>query len=60
MSGSDPGHASGNQTYVVLPICSCGHGAYFHKLDGENRKACSVWDGVKCGCRAYDPKKVDA
>lgn len=50
--------AVGNQTYTVLPVCTCSHGAYFHELIKGVRKSCSAWFGSKCTCRTYEPKET--
>lgn len=47
---------SGNQTYTVLPVCVCGHGAYFHDVAKGKRKACSAWFGSKCTCVVYQAR----
>lgn len=49
---------SGNQTYTVLPKCTCGDGAYVHALDKKTRRrtACSAWFGSKCSCVVYQAR----
>lgn len=43
----------GIQTYTVLPVCTCSHGAHFHELVKGVRKSCSAW---KCGCMVYQAR----
>lgn len=61
MTGRDPGHAGGAQTYVPpAPACTCGHAQAVHDLGRRGgvrvRTACSTsW----CRCRLYRPATCD-
>lgn len=58
MTRSDPGAATGNQTYPLLAMCRCGHVGGVHRLVNGRRRKCSATTTVPCPCTSYTPKEA--